>query len=186
MSTTIPRKPRIFTIGHSDRTIDQFIEILGRSSIRLVADIRSNPASARYPWFERHALAAELEKRGLSYRWFRGLGGRRPDVEGQDVHTALTDPGDRAYAEAMNTSDFAESCDELIGLAASTVAAVMCAEADPEDCHRRLLADKLFRMGVRVVHIMGLDDAKDHVPHPGLVIGEDNRLIYEKKQLSLI
>jgi len=186
MNTDNLRKPRIFTIGHSNLPIDGFVELLGRSSIRLVADVRSNPASVRYPWFERHALASKLESGGLSYRWFRSLGGRRPNVRGQEIHTALEREEDRAYAEAMNSDDFTEACGDLVGLAASTIAAVMCAEADPEHCHRRLLADKLFHMGVRVVHILGFDDAVEHVPTPGLLVSNDGRFIYEKNQLSLI
>jgi len=180
------RRPRIFTMGHSDHSIEAFLDILERSSVRLVADVRSNPASARYPWFERHALAAELEKRGLAYRWFRGLGGRRPDCPDQEKHDALIENEDRAYACAMNTREFHRDCEEIIGLAASTVATVLCAERDPESCHRMLLADKLAAMGARVVHILGPDDAVEHVRHPALEIEDSGALVYRKKQLSLI
>ena len=183
--TESQRKPRIFTIRHSDRTIEQFLDILERSSIRLVADIRSNPASSRFPHFERNALSGELEKRGLVYRWFRDLGGRRSSMRGEEEHSALQEPAFRTYAAHMNTSSFHKVTLDLLGLAASTVAVIMCAERDFHDCHRQFLSDKLFTMGVRVVHIIDEDTAVEHVPHPDLVVEED-KLIYRKKQLELL
>lgn len=159
--------------------------ILERSSVRLVADVRSNPASARFPWFERNALAAELEKRGLFYRWFRALGGRRPTTAGEDLHTALDDPALRRYAAAMSSREFGDACEELLGLAASTVAVVLCAERDFRNCHRHLLADKLQVLGARIVHILGVDEAEEHELHPDLEFDGD-QLVYSGRQLPLI
>jgi uncharacterized protein (DUF488 family) len=179
------RRPRVFTIGHSDHTLEEFLDILARSSVRMIADVRANPASARFPWFERHALATELEKRGLFYRWFRELGGRRPATPGEERHTALTDPAFKRYAAAMGSRSFGETFAELLGLAASTVAAVLCAERDFMQCHRHLLADKLVVSGVRVVHILGPDEAVEHELHPDLEVVDDE-LIYRGRQLPLI
>ena len=179
------RRPRIFTLGHSDLSIEEFFSIIGRSSVRLVADIRSNPAATRFPWFERHALALEIEKHGLSYRWFRSLGRRKPPIAGTDIHIALAQETDRRYAAAMNTAAFDQSCNDLIGLAASTVTVILCAERKPEDCKRRLLADKLMTMGVRVVHVLGLEESVEHVIHPGLEL-DHGKMLYRGKQLSLI
>jgi uncharacterized protein (DUF488 family) len=181
----IVRRPRVFTLGHGAMDLDEFLLVLERSAIRLIADVRTNPAAARLPWFERHALAAELEQRGLAYRWFRDLGGWRASVGGEAVHTALRDESERRYAAALNTAAFEARCEEIAGLAASTTVALMCAEVDPENCHRRLLADKLFLMGVRVVHILGLDDARDHALHPDLIV-ENGAIVYRGRQLSLI
>jgi uncharacterized protein (DUF488 family) len=175
----------VFTLGHGAMDLDVFLLVLERSAIRLVADIRTNPAAARLPWFERHALASELEQRGLSYRWFRELGGWRSRVGGEDHHTALRDESERRYAAAMNTKGFEAHCQEIAGLAASTNVALLCAEVAPESCHRRLLADKLFLMGVRVVHIIGTDDAWDHALHPDLVV-ENGAIFYRERQLALI
>ena len=185
MSDVSVRRPRIFTIGHSNRTFDEFVKLLDHSSVRLVVDIRSNPASSRFPWFERHSLSSALQERGLAYRWFRVLGGRRSHQKGEKIHTALAEEGMRRYAAAMNTDDFHRACKELMGLAASTISVVMCAENEPERCHRLLLSDKLSVLGVRVVHIVDRDEARDHVQHPCLEIVNKN-LIYEDKQLSLI
>jgi uncharacterized protein (DUF488 family) len=185
MTNQPTRKPRLFTIGHSDLTIEQFLTVLERSSIRLVADVRSNPASARFPHFERAALSAELGKRGLAYRWFRELGGRQPPSRHEVEHTALADPDFRRYAAHMNKGKFQDAAQELLGLAASAITAVMCAERDFQQCHRQFLSDKLMVMGARVVHILDGETAVEHTLHPDLVI-EENKLIYKKKQLELL
>ena len=179
------RRPRVFTMGHADLSIEEFFSIIERSSVRLVADIRSNPAATRFPWFERHALALEIEKHGLSYRWFRSLGRHKPTIAGTDIHVALAQEADRRYAAAMNTEAFERSCKDLIGLAASTVTVLLGAKKDRENCQRRLLADKLMTMGVRVVHILGLEESVEHMLHPGLEV-EHGKLLYRGKQLSLI
>jgi len=179
------RRPRVFTVGHGALDMESFLYLLERSSIKLVADVRTNPAAARLPWFERHALAHELEACGISYRWFRDLGGWRTPSGGELLHTALADEAERRYAAAMNTAAFTARCSEIVGLAASTNAAILCAEVDPAACHRRLLADKLFLLGVRVVHILGMDDARDHALHPDLVV-ENGAMLYRQRQLQLI
>jgi uncharacterized protein (DUF488 family) len=161
------------------------MEILERSSIRLVADIRSNPASPRNAHFERNALANTLEKRGLVYRWFRQLGGRRPFTPNSKEHTALREEGSRRYAEAMNTDVFTDAVKDLMGLSASTVVVVMGTERDYRKCHRSLLADKLQSMGAEVVHIIDVEEATEHGLHPDLVVVK-NKLSYRSKQLSLL
>lgn len=180
------RKTRIFTLGHSNRTMDEFLAILELSSIKLVADIRSNPASARFPWFERNALASEIEKRGLSYRWFRELGGRQPPSLEETEHTGLdTDIGLCRYAAAMNTPVFNAAVGELLGQASSAITATICSEQNYRDCHRWLLADKLQILGARVVHILGMNEAEEHTLNHDLVqVG--GRLMYKKRQLDLI
>lgn len=179
------RRPRVFTMGHADLSLEEFFSIIERSSVRSIADIRSNPAAPRLPWFERHALAMEIEKHGLSYRWFRSLGRHKSNIAQADIHVALGKEEDRRYAAAMNTPAFERSCKDLIGLAASTVTVLLGAKKDRENCQRRLLADKLMTMGVRVVHILGLEESQEHVMHPGLEV-ERGKLFYRGKQLSLI
>lgn len=179
------RKPRVFTVGHSDRTIEQFLRIIEKSSIRLVVDVRANPASARFPHFERAALALELDRRRISYRWFRGLGGKQKETPLAAQHTALREQSDRNYAAAMNTPEFETRLEELYGLLASTVAVILCAERDFERCHRRFLSDKIVLMGAEVVHIIDETEAVIHVVHPDLDVSE-GKILYRKKQLDLI
>ena len=185
MSHDDGRKPRIFTVCHSDMSINSFLSLMEKSSVRVVADVRSNPASARFPHFERRALAHELEKFGIVYRWFRDLGGRRPPTHGEEYHTSFEDSSLMRYAAAMNTSAFMSSVQELVGIASSAVTAIMCAERNPDYCHRLLLADKLEVEGARVVHILDNDTDKLHSRHPDLVV-EDHHLIYRKRQLNFL
>lgn len=182
---------RLFTIGHGNLPLERFLERLAGSSIRVVADVRSNPASPRFPWFERAALSRELECRGLSYRWFRDLGGRLPFDPEERQHPALLHEWQRIYAATMSRPAFHRACEDLLGLASSALVAVLCAELDPERCHRFLLADKLVTMGAKVVHILGPEDAADHALHGDLEIraGQDGGfplLFYSGRQLSML
>ena len=158
--------------------------LLEESSVKMVADVRSNPASGRFPHFERAQLASSLDRYGIAYRWFRSLGGRRDPSPEDAMHSALNSDM-AAYATYMSTPPFQEAISELVGVGASTVTAILCAEKDPKFCHRNLLADKLHSMGVRVVHILDAATAHSHEPHPDLVL-EENRLIYRTKQLQLL
>jgi len=184
MSEPDGRRPRLFTMGHSNLSEEEFLSTLEHSSIRLVADIRSNPASARFPHFERSALSASLEKRAISYRWFRDLGGRRPETPGEEEHTAFKEEWMRRYAAHMNTPSFKKAVNDLFGVATSTQVVVLCAEKDFKDCHRNLLADKLVLMGARVVHIVGDGTAPVHLLHPDLS-EENGYLVYKRKQIEL-
>lgn len=178
------RKPRIFTIGHADRALEEFIHILEASSVKMVVDIRSNPASVRFPHFERRRLASALDGAGINYRWFRSLGGKLTPGPLDDAHTALPESL-RPYATVLNTPEIGQVVTELVGLASSAVTVLLCAERDPGRCHRSLLSDKMEQLGVRVVHIIDKDNARFHEPHPDLH-SEDGRLIYRSKQLPLI
>jgi uncharacterized protein (DUF488 family) len=180
------RRIRLFTVGHSDRDPDDFLDLLEGSSVRVVADIRSNPASARFPHFERRALAASLDERGVAYRWFRELGGRRPPTPGEEEQTAFGEEWMRRYAAAMSTPEFVETVGQLEGIAASTVVALLCAEREFARCHRWLLADLLVSRGARVVHVVDEETAVEHVPHPDLFVEEGGRLVYRRKQLDLL
>ncbi len=180
------RRPRLFTIGHGNLPLDVFLARLERSSVRVLADVRSNPASARFPWFTRAALAAELEGRGLSYRWFRSLGGRRPPTPGEDLHRALPLEWQRRYAAAISSEELSSPCESLLGLAASSVVAVLCAELDPRRCHRYLLADRLVAMGARVIHILDGAEPEEHQLGDEVTVEPDGRLLYGGKQLELL
>jgi len=189
--TDTAKKPRVFTIGHGDLSLERFLSLLGSSSIRVLVDVRSNPASWRFPWFERSYLSRTIDSIGLSYRWIRELGGRRSDDPDEGDHPALPREWQRSYAAAMNRPPFHLACANLIGLAASSVVAVMCAERDPEHCHRLLLSDKLTVMGARVVHILGPDEAVDHSLHADLELkpglhDPGSRLIYSGRQLTML
>jgi uncharacterized protein (DUF488 family) len=144
----------VWTIGHSTRPLEGFLDLLAENRIEAVADVRRYPGSRRWPHFAQTALAMALEKRGLVYMWFPELGGRRtprPD----SPNTAWRNQAFRGYADYMATEDFAEGLNRLANLALGLRTAVMCAEAVWWRCHRGMVADVLRWLGFEVFHIMG-------------------------------
>jgi uncharacterized protein (DUF488 family) len=154
---------RIWTIGHSTRSIDGFVSLLEENGIRLLADVRSWPGSKRYPQFNREALAESLNAHGIRYEHFPELGGRRkpkPDSR----NSAWRNASFRGYADHMETEEFQEGVERLLALAREAgPIAIMCAEAVWWRCHRALISDYLKARGVEIVHIL---DANKTEPHP--------------------
>jgi uncharacterized protein (DUF488 family) len=152
---------RIFTVGHSTRSFEQFLALLRGHGITQLADIRTVPRSRRHPQFSREPLDAELAKHGVRYRHFPGLGGLRkprPDSE----NTAWRHPGFRGYADYMQTEEFDRAVRDLLAFAEGAPTAVMCAEALWWQCHRKLLADELTIRGIEVLHIASPEAAARH------------------------
>jgi len=154
---------RIWTIGHSTRTIDIFLSLLEENGIKLVADVRMFPGSKRYPQFGREALAKSLGEAGIRYEHFPELGGRRK-AKPDSPNTAWRNESFRGYADYMETEDFRNGIERLIDLAEeSGPTAIMCAEAVWWRCHRSLISDYLKVRGAAVIHIL---DEKKTEPHP--------------------
>jgi uncharacterized protein (DUF488 family) len=155
--------PLIMTVGHSTRPLDEFLDLLEEHGCRTVVDVRSLPRSRRYPHFDRSALASSLAERGIVYLHCAALGGlRRPMPPGESVNRGLRNEGFRAYADHMQTEEFAEAVARLVDLARADPCAVMCAEAVPWRCHRSLLADALVARGCRVIHLIDRGRAEEH------------------------
>jgi uncharacterized protein (DUF488 family) len=152
----------IYTIGHSTRTIDDFIALLRAHEITQLADVRTIPKSRRHPHFAREALERSLPAAGIAYRHFAALGGlRKPRADSRN--TAWRHEGFRGYADYMETPEFTGAVNELIRWSrADARTAVMCAEAMWWQCHRRLLADALVARGEDVRHIMSPTSAQPH------------------------
>jgi uncharacterized protein (DUF488 family) len=166
----------IWTIGHSTRPIDEFIGLLKTHGIRLLADVRTHPGSRRFPQFGQDALAASLADAGIRYEHLPELGGRRkprPD----SPNTAWRNDAFRGYADYMDTPEFAAGLERLLALAAEAPAAIMCAEAVWWSCHRGLIADALKARGVRVLHIEGSGEPKEH-PYTSAAKVENGRPSY--------
>ena len=151
----------ILTIGHSTRTLDDFIEMLRAHGVTLLVDIRRFPGSRRQPQFNKETLAGALKKEGIAYEHAVDLGGRRRPT-GDAGNEGLRNAQFRGYADHMSTPAFVRALDRLLEQGERAVVAVMCAEAVPWRCHRSLLADALTARGVRVEHIM---DARTRRPH---------------------
>ena len=167
----------VFTVGHSTRPVEDLIALLQGQGITMLVDVRRFPGSRRHPQFGRDALAGALAARGIGYMHSPGLGGRRP-VRPDSPNTAWRDRGFRGYADHMQTREFAEALAELEDLAARETVAIMCAEAVPWRCHRRLISDALVAHGVRVLHILGPGRVEAHVLDPHARVRANGTLVY--------
>ncbi len=156
------RYQKIWTIGHSTRTLDEFLELLITNDIQAVADVRSYPGSRRYPHFNADALGVSLTERGIDYVPLKKLGGRRR-TSADSPNTVWRSAAFRGYADYMATPEFKEGISELSELARRRRTAVMCAESVWWRCHRSLISDHLKVSGVTVEHIM---DGKTNTVHP--------------------
>ena len=150
----------LFTIGHSNRSLDELVELLRGSGVRVVVDVRRIPRSRANPQFERTALEATLPARGVDYLHDPRLGGRRGRPrEGSSsplTNGAWRVPSFHRYADWALQPDFAAAREDLLALARRGLApAVMCAEAVWWRCHRRIIADWLLAAGAPVFHILG-------------------------------
>jgi uncharacterized protein (DUF488 family) len=152
----------VWTVGHSTRTLEEFVALLRTHGVTLIADVRKLPRSRRHPQFNVETLPAGLTAAGLGYTHLAGLGGLRrgrPD----SINRAWTNPSFRAYADYMQTDLFAAELERLLALATRERVAIMCAEAVWWRCHRSLIADALVARGEPVLHIFGEDRAEPHV-----------------------
>jgi uncharacterized protein (DUF488 family) len=155
----------LFTIGHSTRGLDEFVQLLQANNVDLVADVRTAPGSRRMPHFARAALADELPLRGIEYVHLPELGGlRKPKSD--SINTGWRNVSFRGYADYMQTDAFAAGLDRLLALAAGHTLAIMCAEAVPWRCHRSLIADALTARGVETWEIIGRGQPRLHLMTP--------------------
>jgi uncharacterized protein (DUF488 family) len=152
----------IWTIGHSTRTIDDFFALLAESSIERLADVRRFPASRRHPHFNDDALAASLADAGIAYRHFGALGGRRNERAKDSPNTAWRVEAFNAFADYMNTAEFAAGFADLTAFAEPARTVLMCSESVPWRCHRRLIADTLIVHGWTVRDIIGPRKVEPH------------------------
>lgn len=168
---------RIHTIGHSTHTFEVLVALLHAHGVQQLADVRSFPGSRRHPHFARHHLEAALPEVGIAYRWMPGLGGRRKGLP-DSPHTAWRVEGFRAYADHMQTVEFAAALAELESWARTAPTADMCAEAYFRRCHRQLLSDALVVRGWEVYHIASRSEPVRHVLPPFATVRDDGTILY--------
>jgi uncharacterized protein (DUF488 family) len=191
---------RIWTVGHSTRTIDEFVSLLKANEIKILADVRAWPGSKRYPQFNKDALAESLSAHGIRYEHFPELGGKRK-TKPDSRNTAWRNASFRGYADYMETEQFQKGIERLLDLSRSDGppqdgfaaansgspesfrgweavtpwrTAIMCAEAVWWRCHRSLISDYLKARGVEVLHILGASKVELHpyTPAARIVNGE--------------
>jgi uncharacterized protein (DUF488 family) len=173
MSCDLPNT--VHTIGHSTRSIEDFLALLANHSIEVLIDVRRWPSSRRYPQFGGKALEGSLNKDGIDYIWRGDLGGfRKPSADSQN--TAWKVGAFRAYADFMLSPEFERIMQEVEELAANKKIAIMCAEAVPWRCHRQLLADAFLIRGFSVRHIM--DDGCHEHHLPPFAVSKGTKIFY--------
>lgn len=139
----------IYTIGHGARSAVELIAILRDAQIETLVDVRAYPASRRHPQFSRESLERSLAEAGIAYHWQgKALGGYRKTP----------------YPEYMKTASFREAASALAARAERSC--IMCAESNPEHCHRLHIAEWLVRHGQRVVHLLAPGRSREHALNP--------------------
>ncbi len=167
----------IWTVGHSTRSIEDFIDILRHYQIEILVDVRHFPGSRRFPHFNKPALNDSLITAGIRYEHMVQLGGRRP-ARPDSHNLAWRNASFRGYADYMETALFRDGVDHLLEIARSGKTAIMCSEAVWWRCHRSMIADYLKAAGLPVFHIIGTKDVQEH-PYTSAAQLVGGRLSYE-------
>ncbi|MCI0506702.1 MAG: DUF488 domain-containing protein [Gammaproteobacteria bacterium] len=169
----------VYTIGHSNRSMDEFLTLLQQNAIRILVDVRAHPYSKRFPHFSQESLRQAVNANGIDYHWAgRQLGGMR-EASNPSSHPALAETGLRGFAEYMETAPFERAIAKLINLTASARTVIMCAEKLYEHCHRSLISDYLTLKNIPVVHIIDSDHLLEH-QMSRLARTESGKLVYDR------
>lgn len=155
--------PTLWTLGHGNRELAAFLALLQAYDINILVDIRTHPVSTRHPWFDEASLREELQAKGISYHWAgKAFGGLRRAQPHSRHHALAGSASAQGFADHMDTAFFQRSATQLIALARKGRTALLCAEIDYRQCHRRLLADYLCLAGCEVIHIEGENKHCEH------------------------
>ena len=166
----------LWTIGHSNRSFDEFLNILQSGKIELVVDVRRFPGSRKHPHFGQEQLPGLLNGHGIGYLHLPELGGRRP-VAPDSPNTAWRNASFQGYADHMASSEFREGLDRLLAAAGEQRVAFMCSEAVWWRCHRGLIADRLKADGHEILHLMSATKQQEH-PYTSVARISDGELTY--------
>jgi uncharacterized protein (DUF488 family) len=147
----------IYTLGHSNHSVEKFLALLKQHNITAIADVRSTPYSRRNPQFNSKALASTLEANGISYVPLgKELGARSDDP-------SCYENGQVQYGRLAQTPLFHQGIERVLTGARRFRVALMCAEKEPLDCHRTLLVSRALQArGAAVIHILANGDLEPH------------------------
>jgi len=157
----LPAKGTILTIGHSNRPIEEFLELLSAHGVKHLIDVRTIPRSRHNPQFNSDALNKSLEAADIEYTQMKNLGGLR-HASPDSLNTGWKNASFRGYADYMQKKEFSDALERLIEVTAKKPCAIMCAEAVPWRCHRSLIADALTARNITVEHIMSRTNRQTH------------------------
>ena len=169
---------RIYTIGHSTRSLAELAGLLREHGVTRLADIRRFPGSRRHPHFSKESLEHNLPRAGVEYLHFEALGGRRRPLK-KSPNMGWESEQFRGYADHMASDEFRAAVATLLDSDQPT--AVMCAEAVPWNCHRNLLSDDLVRRGIEVIHITARGQSHAHKLN-AMARVEGDGLVYPPEQ----
>lgn len=168
--------PTLYTIGHSNRTLKEFLAILAAHGIKQIVDVRTIPKSRWVPWTNQDALAKALKDVNIKYHHLPELGGRR-SVKKNSKNTGWHKASFQGYADHMQTEEFFEGLKKLNKFIKGKNTAVMCAEAVPWRCHRSMIGDAELVRGVKVLDIISKTSIKEHALTPFAVVNKRKRPI---------
>ncbi len=169
----------LWTIGHSTRSLEEFLHLLKTFDIELLVDVRHYPGSRKFPQFNKDSMAVTLPKNGFEYVHIVGLGGRRK-MDPNSKNDAWRLAAFRGYADYMETEEFKIALKDLENLAAKKRTAIMCSEAVWWSCHRSMISDALKVEGWEVLHIMNDKKTTEHpYTQPANIV--DGKLDYSKR-----
>lgn len=153
---------KLYTIGHSNHAIDEFVALLKQYGIQALVDIRRFPSSRRMPHFSRLNLAEALAEHDIEYHWLESLGGHRKEGLADSPNLGIRNQAFRNYADYMLGDEFREGADELLAIAEQRRAAIMCAEGSFQQCHRKLVSDSFAANGANVRHVLPTGELVEH------------------------
>ena len=171
-------KKTIFTIGHSNRSIEVFLDLLQSFHIKTLDDVRQIPGSRKYPHFNKENLQQSLLEHDIQYIHMIELGGRRK-LNKESLNSSWKHPAFRAYADYMETEAFKKDAEHLEQIASASVTTYMCSEALWWSCHRSMISDYLKSKGWQVMHIMDIGKATEH-PYTSPARIVDGELTYRQ------
>ena len=156
----------IYSLGHSNRSLDEFLALLKAYTLEVLVDVRAFPSSRKWPHFSRDPLNLSLRRDKVKYLWMGPeLGGYRKASDGSgklSPNRGWKSPGFRIYADYMSSERFQKAAARLMDIARKKRTAIMCAEKDYRRCHRQLISDYLVSQGHAVQHIITSGDHTDH------------------------
>ena len=169
----------VFTIGHSTRSIDEFVGILRPAGVALVVDVRTVPRSRTNPQYNEDSLGENLAPWQIGYRRIAELGGLRGKSREvpAELNALWRNQSFHNYADHALSEAFDAGLEELLQVSAERPTAIMCSEALWWRCHRRIIADYLLLRGREVMHLMGNGRASPAAITPGAK-EKDGRLVY--------
>jgi len=166
----------VWTIGHSTRSMSEFLALLKHYSIELLVDVRSLPGSRKFPQFNKENLEVELPRNGIAYQHLLGLGGRRR-VQKDSENTAWRNASFQAYADYMETDEFKAALNQLKTFSRAQHTCIMCSEAVWWRCHRSMISDALKVEGWKVMHILSMTKIQEH-PYTSPATIQNGKLFY--------